>query len=293
MAPPVVRKSWGRRLGVAFMVLAGLVATVVGALYLYLRNPLPQGVEGPTADSLAREMQRAVDHPAWERTGAVRWTARSGAEHLWDRARGYDRFRRRDVTVLLNLGTQRGVATRAGTRLVGEELDRALQRAWRAWCNDSYWLNPIAKVFDPGTYRERVELPGGERGLLVGYRSGGVTPGDRYLYIVGADGRARAWRMWVSVLLVPGIEATWEDWVRLPTGAWLSTRHRVAGSVIAPSELRAGATLAEVSPGADPFAEFVPPPPPPPPPPPLSSMLTGRTVALALAVPHPSLLGPE
>ena len=46
-----------------------------------------------------------------------------------------------------------------------------------------------------------------------------VTPGDAYLWEVGADGLPVAWRMWVQVLPIEGLRVTREDWVTLATGA--------------------------------------------------------------------------
>jgi len=122
------------------------------------------------------------------------------------------------------------------------------------WINDSFWLNPVAKLFDPGTQRRLVALPGDEEGLLITYRSGGATPGDSYLWLVGADDLPHAWRMWVSILPLGGIKASWEDWLTLGTGARVATRHRLWGFTLELQEVAGACTLAELEPGPDPFA---------------------------------------
>ncbi len=225
--------------------------------YLRLRNPLPAPVAGD-ADALARRMIASVDGAAWARTGAVRWTFFDGARHLWDRARNLDRYTRGDVVVLLDLSTRRGVATRGGVTLAGADRDAALALAWKRWCNDAFWLNPMEKLFDAGVTRSLVRDDAGRSALLLSYRAGGVTPGDRYLWMVDDDGRPRAWRMWVSVIPVPGLEATWGAWRRLATGAWVSTEHRMGPVTQRIRDVEGAETLARLAPGRDPFAALSP-----------------------------------
>lgn len=240
-------------------VVAALVAVLVllvAVAWVAWRHPAPAAARGD-ADALARRMLAAVDADAWARTGAVRWTFFDGGRHLWDRARSYERYEKGDLRVLLDLSTRRGRAWRGAAALSGAERDAALDRAWRRWINDSFWLNPVVKVFDEGVTRSVARDDAGRDALLLTYRSGGVTPGDRYLWILGPDARPTAWRMWVSVLPVPGLEASWESWVRLPTGAWVSTAHRIGPVTQRITEVRAAASLAELERGPDPFAELV------------------------------------
>jgi hypothetical protein len=237
--------------------LAFLVLLCAGA-YVAYRHPAPATRSGD-ADALARRMLSAVDADAWSRTGAVRWTFFNGERHLWDRARNLDRFDRGDIVVWIDLATQRGVAQRGGVTLSGAERDRAVSTAWSRWCNDSFWLNPVPKAFDSGVTRAVASDDAGRDALLLSYHSGGVTPGDRYLWLLDANGRPRAWRMWVSVLPVPGLEASWAGWQRLSTGAWISTEHRMGPMTLRLRDVEGAETLAALSPGPDPFAPLVTP----------------------------------
>ncbi len=232
-------------------ILTTLVLLVVVALVAY-RHPLPATRRGD-ADALARRMLAAVDADAWARTGAVRWTFFNGDRHLWDRTRNLERFEHGDTVTWIDLSTRRGVARSGGVTLSGEALDRALSSAWARWCNDSFWLNPVPKAFDDGVTRAVAVSDAGGDALLLSYRSGGVTPGDRYLWLLDASGRPRAWRMWVSVLPVPGLEASWGGWQRLATGAWVSTEHKLAVLTLRLRDVAGATTLSELAPGADPF----------------------------------------
>jgi hypothetical protein len=248
-ADPSSRRRRGRCCLLA--IVGWLVCTLVGALMLHRSRPA--GERGPEAEALARRMIGAVDGDAWARTGAVRWTFAGQNAHLWDRRRGLARVRTGDVEVLLRAGQPVGRAWRAGARVTGEDERRLVRKAHEAWINDSFWLNAVVKAFDPGTERARV----GDA-LLVSYASGGSTPGDAYLWELDAQGRPVSWSMWVSILPIGGVRATWEGWVRLSTGAWISTEHRLAGVVpLRLTDVAGAATLAELEPGPDPFAALL------------------------------------
>ena len=243
-----------------FLTVLGLLLLGVmgfGVLFLALRHPRPTGTPGPAADALAHAIERAVDTAAFARTGAVRWTFRTEPTHLWDRTRNLSRVRWGKHEVLLDLHRQDGRAFTDGREVPGEPGKKLVERSYKRFINDSFWLNPLSKLFDEGVTRSLVQHEGADA-LLVHYGSGGVTPGDSYLWILDQNQRPRAWRLWVSVLIIPGAEMTWDAWTQLPTGAWISTSHRLAGAeVVTITNLAAAATLAELEPGADPFARLI------------------------------------
>ncbi|MEM7583245.1 MAG: hypothetical protein AAF560_07685 [Acidobacteriota bacterium] len=237
-------------LGLAALVLAVVLAGAV--LFSINNDPLPETTDPASADALAKRMLAAIDDEAWQRTGAVTWTFRGAHHHLWDRQRSYARVRWDDHEVLIDLTTRRGVARIAGEPVAGEEaLAPLLQKAWALWCNDEFWLNPISKVFDDGTRRGMV----GED-LLVTYTEGGVTPGDSYLWTVGDDGLPTSWRMWTSIIPLGGLETSWEGWITLDTGVKVATRHATFAGDLELGDIRGAASLAELEPGPDPFAEL-------------------------------------
>lgn len=244
-----------RRLGIAVLALVLFLAVVFGAAVIFLSKKLPVGESGPRADELAHAIERNVNTEAWQKTGAVRWTFGGRNQHLWDRTRMLARVRWKDGTsALVNLTTQQGRAFDGNTELTGERASRLVKRAYASWINDSFWLNPLVKLFDDGTVRKIVPQPDGSQALLLSYMGGGLTPGDSYLWLLGPDGKPRAWQMFVSIIPIKGVEASWEGWTQLATGAWVSTRHKAAGITLELSDVAGAATLAELEPGADPFA---------------------------------------
>jgi hypothetical protein len=189
---------------------------------------LPMGSSGSDADALAHKIEAWVNKDAWDKTGVVRFTFRDKHVHLWDKQRGFLVVTSGDVEAQLDLWDHGGFASKGGVELTGDDAKKALDDAWKYFCNDTFWLNPLAKLFDSGTTREVVTMDG-KRGLKITYGSGGVTPGDSYVWFVDDDGRPTSVRMWVSVLPIKGIEFTWDGWVTLPTGAKVATNHASTG----------------------------------------------------------------
>jgi hypothetical protein len=240
------------------IVLLALLVIVFVLLWLprLLSRPLPSGVPGSEADALARRMMAAGNDDAWKATGAVAFSFRGKNHHLWDRRRGYLRVAFGDRMVWLDLASRRGLAEKGGEPLGGAALQEALDKAWALFCNDTFWLNPVAKLFDDGVQRYKVAPPedhAGSESLLITYTTGGTTPGDSYLWIVGPDGLPTHWRMWTSILPVKGLEASWEGWIDLPTGAKVATRHAIGPLTLELGDLRAAADLSGLEPGGDPF----------------------------------------
>lgn len=238
-----------------------LVAAAIGAAVLLLpktlNRPLPEGTPGAEADALARKMMAAAGDDAWRATGAVAFAFRGKNHHLWDRERGFVRIAYGDKVVWLDLASRRGLAEEKGQALADDKLAEALEEAWSLFCNDTFWLNPLAKLFDDGVVRSLTAAPEehpGQEALLITYTSGGKTPGDSYQWIVGADGLPSHWRMWTQILPVQGLEASWEGWQQLPTGAKIATRHAIGPATLELTDLRAAARLADLEPGGDAFA---------------------------------------
>lgn len=212
------------------VLILGILAVVL--LVYSMNEPRPEGRPGPEADALARSMEAAVNKEAWDRTGAVRWSFFEQHHYVWDRERGLVELRWGDSRALFRTEDQSGRVWSEGVEQSEEDATEALRTAYAYWINDSFWLNPVAKLFDEGVERSLVELEDGRDALLVSYTSGGVTPGDAFLWIPGPDGMPAAWRMWAQVIPVGGIEVTWEGWKELSTGAKVSTEHEGWGRLM-------------------------------------------------------------
>jgi hypothetical protein len=253
MSPKFLRiLKWIIFTGLALFI---LLIAIVFILISRASMPLPTGKTGPEAEALAQAMLDATNDQAWQQVGAVSWNFRGAQDHLWDRQRHYGRIRWENIEVLINLSDRSGIVKVDGSQITGEEATAHLEQAWAHWANDSFWLNPVTKVFDEGTSRSIVETDEGAKGLLISYASGGVTPGDSYLWILDENNMPIAWRMWVSILPIDGLKATWEGWITLDGGAKVSTTHGIGPLTLELTDIKAATTVYELE-GNDPFSEL-------------------------------------
>lgn len=243
-----------RRILAIVGILIALVLVAVVVLIFSQRHPLPAATAGPDGDALARKVEASINADAWKKLGTIRWTLGGKRHYLWDKSRGFVRTRIGDDEVLLDLMKMDGRAFHKGEEVSGAEKKQIVDKGYKMFCNDSFWMNPLVKLFDDGTSRAALTVDG-KPALLISYSSGGVTPGDRYLWLLDDDGHPRAWRVFASVLkAVPGIEFSWDDWTDLH-GAKVATTHHVIGMKVQPvTDLEAADRPEQLEPGPDPFA---------------------------------------
>lgn len=206
-------------------VIIGVLMMAFLVLYLMFNEPLPQGEKGAAADALAEKMLVAIHKSDWDSTGIVQWTFKGSHHYLWDKKRNWVRVQWADNEVFVILDELKGVAFKDGKKLEGKKADKLIQKAWKFFANDSFWFNAPSKVFDKGTERRLVKMKDGDEALLITYASGGVTPGDSYLWILDENGLPKSWKMWVKIIPIGGISTTWEDWKTLETGAKVAQNH--------------------------------------------------------------------
>ena len=234
-------------------IIIGVILLLLIIVGLIMNESKPSGQAGNEADALANKMLAAVDKQAWDSTRYVRWTFAGMHDYTWDKERHFVSVRWKDNEVLLHTKSVKGKAFVSGSEVTGEEADKLVQKAWEYFCNDSFWLNAPAKAFDPGTSRSLVTLDDGGTGVMVTYSSGGVTPGDSYLWILDENGLPTAWKMWVKIIPIGGVETSWEDWQTLSTGAKIATSHQSTGLNLQLTKIKGGMNWSDVDVEKDPF----------------------------------------
>lgn len=224
-------------LGIVLLVaMIGIVATCS-----YISKDLPESTEGPKAEALADQMWSNLNKAAWDSTRYVSWSFRGEHHYKWDKEANLAEISWDDNRVLLNLDKVEGVAFVNGQKIKDE--NSLVQTAWSFWCNDMYWLIAPFKIRDIGTALSKTE----DNKLVVTYESGGVTPGDSYVWMLDENGRPLSYEMHVSIIPIKGVEATWEDWQQLNTGAWVSTEHIISGiGALSLKPLKGGMSLQDI-----------------------------------------------
>ena len=214
-----------------------------GGIYLWsLSQPIPEGTSGKQADLLAKKMMAAVNKVAWDTTKVVQWTFRDEHDFVWDKQNEFVEVKWEDNRVLLHSKEAKGIAYVSDVEVNGDDKKPLIETAWSHFCNDAFWLNAPTKAFDPGTSRSLVKNEDGSESLLVRYSSGGVTPGDTYLWHLGKSGKPKSWQMW-TFIPIDGIEVTWEDWTTLSSGAAFAQNHFLGSVNIGISNAKSAESL--------------------------------------------------
>lgn len=233
----------------------GVLALIGLIAFMIFSESLPEGEQGPEAEALAQKVLTAINKDAWDNTDIIQWSFPGGHDYIWDKKRHLTEVKWDNNRALIDLQKVVGKAYTDGKEVTGEAGEKLVKEAWGYWCNDSFWLNAPAKVFDGGTERRVVNLKDGSKGLLITYKGGGATPGDSYLWLLDANGLPTSYKMWVSIIPLGGVSATWTDWTTLPTGAKIATNHdlSIGGMKIPITNVKAAANLTEFGLSEDPF----------------------------------------
>jgi len=137
------------------------------------------------------------------------------------------------------IAPESSVALKNGGQLMDSESKGIIEKAIDYFNNDSFWLVAPYKVFDAGVKRSIVPLSDGTNGLLVTYTKGGSTPGDSYLWMLQPNGFPKSFKMWVKIIPIGGIEATWDDWAVMESGAFLPKSHEMVPIKLMMGDVRA------------------------------------------------------
>ncbi|MAA80343.1 MAG: hypothetical protein CL916_13900 [Deltaproteobacteria bacterium] len=228
----------------------GIVLVLVITGCVLAHRPIPSPSD--SGEKLATQIEQSINKKAWDQTGIITWNF-AGAEHIWDKSRELHSYTRGNNTILHSLAGKGGIHFKKGK--VQDTPQRWIQKAYNAWINDSFWLNPLVKFHDEGVELKTMTYDG-EQVLTVHFASGGNTPGDTYMWFVDEHFRPKMWRMWVSIIPIGGTSISWEGWTQISTGAWISTQHKVGPVNLELSDVRGAKHWREIF-DKDPFAALV------------------------------------
>lgn len=199
-------------------VLVLLLVLAIGIYYFANNESLPEGTSGKEADELALKMVTAMNKDAFDATEIIEWSFRGKHYYKWKKQEGLVEVSWDQNKVTLNLEDH--------SKSEGSSPE-IIQNALDYFNNDSFWLVAPYKVFDEGVERSIVDYEGNQA-LMVTYTSGGSTPGDSYLWILDENGLPTSYKMWVSIIPIGGVAATWSDWKQADSGMKLPTRHELS-----------------------------------------------------------------
>lgn len=226
--------------GLGTLLLIVLLALI--AIRLFVHEPAPEILENNEAQAKAQQMLKAVNKDAWDTLAYIAWTFPDGHHYVWDRKKNDALVKWGDNTVHLDPDEVTGRAFIGDEQLEGEASNKAVQEAWSMWCNDMFWLSAPYKIMDKGVTLKMAKDKDGAEGLLATYESGGVTPGDSYLWYLDDNGLPTGYKMWADIIPVGGVYTSWEEWTSVKGGAKISTTHqaKIGGLKIDITNLKAG-----------------------------------------------------
>ncbi len=211
---------------VIFLTLPTLL--LFGYVYLKYNEDLPIGIKGEQADVMASKMLDALDYKEYKNTNYIEWTFKKRHHYKWKKNENICTVYWEDFKVKLNLkDIEDSQVYIHNFEVKGEKAEKLIDKAIKYFNNDSFWLVAPYKVFDHGSERSIVNLDDNTKALLVTYNTGGSSPGDSYLWHLDANGKPTSFQMWVDILPIGGLEATWNHWTTTESGAQLPTFHKL------------------------------------------------------------------
>ena len=217
-------------------VILALIVISLGLVLViqWLSKPLPESITGPEADGLARDVQKALNITGYEALGEIEFSFRDH-HYLWNKREERVLVSWEDYQVDLILSEIENSKVIQG----GKDSNRSdlIEKAKAYFYNDSYWLVAPFKFFDPGVIRSLVETDNDSKALLITHTSGGVTPGDSYLWYFDENLIPTHFELWVSIIPIKGVSATWSSWVS-KQDVLFSTFHKLGPLEIAIGDLK-------------------------------------------------------
>ena len=218
-----------------FKILGGIILGIgtsilvfIAIFYVVFNQKLPAGKIGSEADNLAIQMRNSLNYEAYLNTNYLAWTFNKKRQYEWFKTEGRCIVIWKNIKVHLDLKkTSKSKVFMEGNAYSGEKKQEYIKKALAYFNNDSFWLVAPFKVFDKGVERRLIELKNDEKALLVTYTSGGTTPGDSYLWRFDEKGSPKSYQMWVNLIPVKGLEASWENWVTTKSKVKLATLHEI------------------------------------------------------------------
>lgn len=199
-----------------------------GFMYLKYNEGLPEGKQGPEADLLASQMLEALNETAYLNTDYLEWTFKGRHHYKWYKSENTCEVYWDNFIVILDLENHdNSNVFVAEQEYNGVEKHDYIHKAEAYFNNDSFWLVAPYKVFDEDVERRLVKTEDKTDALLVTYISGGTTPGDSYLWHFDDSGKPKSYQMWVDIIPIDGLEATWEKWTITESGAQFPTFHKL------------------------------------------------------------------
>lgn len=156
-------------------------------------NPAAPGFNDSGSDERAVEIADMVmkamgGRKAWDQTRYIEWDFFGARKLIWDKKKGMVRinYHNEDQQAVIDVHSREGQVRKDGELITQpDSLAKYLDRAYRTWINDSYWLVMPYKLKDSGVtlkYLGEDTTRGGDPAykLQLTFENVGVTPQNKY-----------------------------------------------------------------------------------------------------------------
>ncbi len=216
---------------------------------------LPEAKNDFYANTIARKIESATGKADFDNFRYLRWSTVRDHKFVWDKTQKKVIVHFADYKVLLHLDHLDSSRIFDDGLLKANKKEAIIQKAYSHFCNDSFWLIAPYKLFDPGVER-KIVVDGVDKLLLITYASGGVTPGDSYLWYLDDNYLPTSIQMWTAKVPLNGIRFSWENYKTISGEAKIAQTHRFGPLNIYIENLEAGNTMQDLKLDNNPFKSF-------------------------------------
>lgn len=211
-------------------------------IYFKYNEPLPNAKYDDSTQLMVDTIKSFINYEHFSKTDYVSWTFKKRHHFKWYKNKSICVVYWKNIKVKLDLNNQKNSLVYINENLIdNSESKTYIKKAIKLFNNDSFWLVAPFKIEDEGTVLKTTVIDN-KKALMVTYTKGGTTPGDTYVWLFDEKGNPKSFKMWVDLIPIGGLEASWNDWILTDSKIKLPTVHKIG-----PLELQIDQIVTKVS----------------------------------------------
>lgn len=203
-----------------------IAAVLFTVIFITACQSLPSGNSGEKAEVLKEKMKEAAAVDNFKNTAAVSFLFADRDRIFWDRQSGFYRVEWSswgdDYRVERDRRSGAARIFENGEKVTDHEERKELYKeAEKKFVNDTYWLIPQVHFDSPGAQSYYID----DKTLRITFSSGGVTPGDSYVFHLNDENLIKTMEMWVDIIPFSGVDAGFSEYKKTETGVPVAREH--------------------------------------------------------------------
>ena len=216
--------------------------TFFSFIYFKYNEPLPTAKYDDSTQLMVDTIKSFINYEHFSKTDYISWTFKKRHHFKWYKNKSLCEIYWKNIKVKLDLNNQKNSLVYINENLINiSESKTYIKKAIKLFNNDSFWLVAPFKIEDEGTVLKTAVIDN-KKALMVTYTKGGTTPGDTYVWLFDEKGNPKSFKMWVDLIPIGGLEASWNDWILTDSKIKLPTVHKIG-----PLELEIDQIVTKVS----------------------------------------------